>query len=449
MPPAPAAAAAAVTSAVQALAPAASAIPATPAGAAIAGADVRELRGRLARDRGIIGEAEADAAALAVDLDHGDVELLALLEDVVHGVDSLAWLDVRDVEQPVRSLGELDERPEGRGLHHLPLELVSDLGLLRHRLDAGDCSFHQSAAGRIDLNGAVVLDVDVGLELLRQPADRLAALADNRPDLVGVDLDLLDAGSELRELLTRAGDRLLHLAEDEEPALTRLLERVAQDVEGDPGDLDVHLQGGDSIARAGDLEVHVAEVILDAGDVGEHDVVVALLDQPHRHASDGGGDRHAGRHQRHRGSAHGAHRRRAVGLERLRDDPDHVREVLLTRDRRHERPLGERAVADVTTLRPAHEARLPDRVRREVVVVPEGLRLDQAQVVDPHVHAARAQRHVGEDLRLAAREQRRAVDPWGDVHLALDRADLILVPTVGPLLVNRDAATDDVLLQGV
>ena len=31
----------------------------------------------------------------------------------------------------------------------------------------------------------------------------------------------------------------------------------------------------------GDLEVHVAEVVLDAGDVGEDDVVVTLLDQAH------------------------------------------------------------------------------------------------------------------------------------------------------------------------
>ena len=35
---------------------------------------------------------------------------------------------------------------------------------------------------------------------------------------------------------------------------------------------------------AGDLEVHVAEVVLDARDVGEDDVVVALLDQAHRDA---------------------------------------------------------------------------------------------------------------------------------------------------------------------
>ena len=63
-------------------------------------------------------------------------------------------------------------------------------------------------------------------------------------------------------------------------------ERVAQDLERDARDLDVHLQGGDALLGAGDLEVHVAEVVLDAGDVGEDDVVVALLDQAHRDAGD-------------------------------------------------------------------------------------------------------------------------------------------------------------------
>ena len=68
--------------------------------------------------------------------------------------------------------------------------------------------------------------------------------------------------------------------------LLGLRERVAQDVERHAGDLDVHLERGDPVLRAGDLEVHVAEVVLDAGDVGQDDVVVALLDEAHRDAGD-------------------------------------------------------------------------------------------------------------------------------------------------------------------
>ena len=70
-------------------------------------------------------------------------------------------------------------------------------------------------------------------------------------------------------------------------------------------------------SRAGDLEVHVAEVVLGTLDVGEDDVVVALLDETHRDAGDRRLDRHAGVHQGQRRAADGAHRRRAVRLERL------------------------------------------------------------------------------------------------------------------------------------
>ena len=97
MAPAPAAAATALASAVQPLT-APSAVPAPTARAAIAGTDVRELRGRLALDRGIVREAKADTPALAVDLDHGHVQLVALTQDVLHGLNPFAGLDVRDME---------------------------------------------------------------------------------------------------------------------------------------------------------------------------------------------------------------------------------------------------------------------------------------------------------------------------------------------------------------
>ena len=65
-----------------------------------------------------------------------------------------------------------------------------------------------------------------------------------------------------------AGERFAHLVEDVQPAAARLVERLAHHLGGDAADLDVHLQRGDAVGRAGDLEVHVAVVILGAGDVG-------------------------------------------------------------------------------------------------------------------------------------------------------------------------------------
>src|SRR6478609_2016172 len=58
--------------------------------AAPAGPDAGELLDGLARDVRVLGEAQADAAALAVDLDHAHVDLVALVEDVLDAVDALA-----------------------------------------------------------------------------------------------------------------------------------------------------------------------------------------------------------------------------------------------------------------------------------------------------------------------------------------------------------------------
>src|SRR5581483_5115570 len=265
--------------AVEALARAPVAAPAAAAHGRIARAELAQLGGRLALDRRVVRQPQADAPALRIHLDHGHLELVARLEHVLDRADPLAGLHVRDVEEPVGALGELDERAEGGGLDYLAPEPVADLGLLRHRLDPGDAGLDQAAARRVHAHGAVVLDVDLGLELLLEGADRLAALADEGADLVRVDLDRLDARGVRRELLARARYRRPHLLEDEEAPAARLLERVAQDLERDALDLDVHLEGGDPLAGPGDLEVHVPEVVLDPRDVGEDDVVVALLDQ--------------------------------------------------------------------------------------------------------------------------------------------------------------------------
>ncbi len=78
----------------------------------------------------------------------------------------------------------------------------------------------------------------------------------------------------------------------------RLVQRDPHDLLGDRGDLDVHLQRGDALLGAGDLEVHVAEMILVAEDVGEDGKAVGLLDQAHGDAGDRARQRHAGIHQR-------------------------------------------------------------------------------------------------------------------------------------------------------
>src|SRR5581483_6708148 len=286
----------------------------------------------------------ADPASCLVDLLDDDVDDVTALHDVLD-MPHAAGPDVRDVEQPVRALLQLDEGAELRRFDDLAGVGVPHLRLLRQALDRGDRGRRYPAVGRVDQDRAVLLDVDLHVVVRLEAADRLAALADDEADLLRVDLDRRDPRCVRRELGARLRDRLENAVEDELARTFRLLERVTHDLLRHAGDLDVHLERGDPGPRAGDLEVHVAQVVLRALDVREDDVVVALLHEAHRDARHGRRDRHAGVHQRERGAADGAHRRRAVRLERLRDRADRVGELVRRRDDRFERPLRERTVA--------------------------------------------------------------------------------------------------------
>src|SRR5262245_35138076 len=393
-------------------------------------------------------ELQADAATLLVDLLDEDVEDVASAHDVLDMADP-ARPDVRDVQEAVRPLLELDERAELGRLDHLARIRVADLGGLREGMNRGDRRLALLALGRVDKDRPVLLDVDLHLVLGLEAADRLAALADDHPDELGIDLDRRDARGVPGHLGPRLGDRREHRLEDRDARPLRLLERRAHDLLRYAGDLDVHLQGGDPVPRSGHLEVHVTEVILGALDVGEADVVVALLHEAHRDAGDGRRDRHARVHQGKRGAAHGAHRRRAVRLERLGDRADRVREVLDRRDDRLECPLRECAVTDVAPLRTSHEARLPDRGGRAVVVVHVAAVLLEGEVVDPLTFLHRSEREQGHDLRLAAGEERGAVRARAHLHLGRDRADLLLGAPVRTPLVDGDLLADEVLVDRV
>src|SRR3954464_5450613 len=91
---------------------------------------------------------------------------------------------------------------------------------------------------------------------------------------------------------------------------------------------------------------------------------------------------------------------------------------------------------------PAEAARLPDREGREVVVVEVELLRLQAERVEPHLLARRAERDHRQRLRLAAPEERGAVRARRDSHFDRDRPDLVGRAPVGALLVDRDALAD-------
>src|SRR5258705_5044390 len=172
------------------------------------------------------------------------------------------------MHQAIARSEEIHESAEIHDLDDLTFVDFADFGFGHDRLDPFQRRLDGFSVGARHLDGAVVLDVDLGTGLLDDLADHLAARSDDFADLVGGYLDGLDAWCMLAELGARAGYRFSHLAEDVDTSILRLIKRNPHDLFGDAGDLDVHLQRGDTHFGARHFEIHVAEMIFIAEDVG-------------------------------------------------------------------------------------------------------------------------------------------------------------------------------------
>src|SRR5512139_2194603 len=212
----------------------------------------------------LVGEADL---AVPVHLEDADGDLVPFLEALrrVHPV----LRDLGNVEQPVGSREDLDEGPEVHDLAHAALVDLPHLGLLHDPLDDGDGGARRVGVHRGDLDRPVVLDVDLDARLLLDPPDDLASRADDLPYPVGLDHHHVDPRRERGEFGPVRGDGAVHLLQDVEAPLPRLPQGGEQDLAADAADLDVHLDGGDPVPRPGDLEVHVAQMVLVPEDVGE------------------------------------------------------------------------------------------------------------------------------------------------------------------------------------
>src|SRR4030095_5240155 len=189
--------------------------------------------------------------------------------------------DLGDVQEPFRSLHDLHEGPELLDALDLAEIDAIELRFAADVLDDVHRHLRLLRGGGEDRHLAVVLHVDLGSRLLLDAADDLAPRADDLADLLRADLDGDEARRVLRQPRARGLDGLGHLAKDVEPGLARLSEGLAHDVDGHPGNLDVHLERGDALVGARDLEVHVAVVVFAAHDVGEDADLLAFLDEAH------------------------------------------------------------------------------------------------------------------------------------------------------------------------
>ncbi len=229
----------------------------------------------------------------------------------------------------------------------------------------------------------------------------------------------------------------------------RLLQRFAHDLRRDAHHLDVHLQRSNAVARAGNLEVHVAVVIFRACDVGQDGIVVAFLHQSHGHARNRSLQRNARVHHAERSAANRRHRRRAVRLQNVGDDAHRVRPIRIAGQHCGDRTLGQCSVTNLATARSAQERNFAHRERREIVVQHEALLGFAFEGLQPLHVVAGAQRGGDQRLGFAASEDRRAVSPGQHADFNPDIANLIELAAIGTALLFDHLLAEDLLAQQV
>ena len=168
------------------------------------------------------------------------------------------------MDQSVLSGQDLDEGAEVQDANHLARVYLAGLGLPGQRFDHVDGLLGRLPVDRADEHRAVVLHVHRGIGLLHDAAYRLAAGADDRADLVHGDGDAGQPGGVVADVRARAGYGLRHAVEDGQPGFLGLGQGLLYDLEADVLDLDVQLDGGYALSRAGHLEVHVSDMIFHA-----------------------------------------------------------------------------------------------------------------------------------------------------------------------------------------
>src|SRR5690606_19343000 len=263
--------------------------------------------------------------ALVIGFDDLEADDLTDLEHIVDVGDAVVG-DLGNVQQAIATRQHLHDGTKVEQAQHRTFVLFAHFDVGREFLDATLGFASLVEVGTRDRDAAVVADIDLCARFFGQCTDRGAALADDVADLLRIDLEGQHARCELGQLGTRTFDRGTHGFEDVQTAFASLAQRHLHDFLGDALDLDIHLQSSDALDGTRHLEVHVAQVIFVAQNVGKYGELATVHDQAHGHAGHVIGDRHAGVHHGQAATADRCHRRGPVGLSDFGHDTNRVLE---------------------------------------------------------------------------------------------------------------------------
>ena len=222
-------------------------------------------------------------------------------------------------------------------------------------------------------------------------------------------------------------------------------ERRLDDLGRQTVDLEVHLDGGDTLVGAGDLEVHIAVEVLDALDINHGHPLFALGDKTAGDTRNGSLDRHARVHKRECGAADRRLRGGTVGGNDLGNEADGVGELLGGGKHGNERALGKCSVTYLTSAGAAGSLCLAGGVAGHIVVVHISLGILVVDAVEHLSLGEGPERCHCNDLCLTSREHTRAVHSLEESHLGGKGSYLVEGTTVNALALKQPA-TDDLLL---
>ena len=247
---------------------------------------------------------------------------------------------------------ELNECTELLDADNLALEDLSSLELGGDDFDHLDGFVHHFLIRTAYGNAAVICDIDLYTGAGNDLVNGLASLTNNITDLLRIDLDGNDLRCIFTNLCSRMCDAGSHdLVDDIFSCFFGSCNRLFYNRSCQAVDLDIHLNCGDTVMGTCYLEVHIAEEVFQALDIGQDDIIIIGIagNQTTGNTSNLLLDRNTRCHQRQCRCADRSLGGRTVGFEGLGYGTDCIREFLFRRNYRAQSLLSQCTMTDFTT----------------------------------------------------------------------------------------------------
>jgi len=387
-------------------------------------------------------------SALLVNAEELDLDNVAFADNVLNLLNAEVF-ELGDVNHTFLTGSKFNESSDRNDLCNLTLVDSADLGLEYDALDDLLSSESAVAVDRGDEYATVVLDIDLSAGISDDLLNNLTARTDNFSDLIGMDVHGDHLGSVRRYLVARTGDSLENvLVDDVVSTLMSNLECLLDDLGCKTVDLEVHLNGCDTLVSTCYLEVHIAVKVLKSLNVDHCGPRTVLLgDKTAGDTCNGSCDRNTCVHKSEGGTANGCLRCGTVRGNHLGNATDGVGELVDSRKYGEQRTLCESAVTDLAASGRTGSLSLTCGEAGHIVVVDISLLSLLVDIVEELNLADRTKRTNCKNLSLTSGEHTAAVNSRNESYLCVERTDLVHSSAVNTLLVNEQPAADDLLLE--